>query len=66
MKWEDFEKEKDYFLHRAVGFLNFVGGNYNREMLKEKSFEEVVDDICRNGGGLDITMKESKLREMNK
>ena len=61
---KNFERDKDCFLHRVVGFLNFVGGNFTREELKEDSFEEVVDTVLRNGGELDISISQEKIKDM--
>lgn len=51
-------RETEYLLHRTAGLLNFLGGNFTPEKLSEVPFGEVVDSLFRNGGKMDVGIKE--------
>jgi len=46
--------ESDYVIHKTMGLLNFLGGSFCEEDMMERSFAEIVDSVCRNGGKINV------------
>jgi hypothetical protein len=59
-------QETDYLIHCLTGGLNFFGGDFTIEKVSEMPFGEIVDTFLRNGGAINIGIKnKNKIFEEN-
>ena len=56
----NFHEETEHFLHTVAGLLNFLGGAFDTDSLKERSFAVVADAIIRNGGKISVGVVENR------
>lgn len=55
---KEIDIEIDFVCHRTAGLLNFIGGDFSKQKVKNEPFGKIMEALYKNGAEIDIKIKK--------